>query len=136
MFDRNIAANNTFSVTGSSHTGLENPADPNSKACVSVFENLTTYKNRNDGMWGRGEMHLFRNIKFADNAMGFTHAAGGGRHEYTSRVVDSLFVGETENIGNPTNRRRRRPTAAACRSPRCRTSRSAATSTTTTGMTW
>src|SRR5512142_2674135 len=32
MFDRNIAANNTFSVTGSSHTGLENPADPNSKA--------------------------------------------------------------------------------------------------------
>ncbi len=32
MFDRNINANNTFGVTGSSHTGLENPADPNSKA--------------------------------------------------------------------------------------------------------
>ena len=32
MFDRNIAANNTFGVTGSSHTGLENPADPNSKS--------------------------------------------------------------------------------------------------------
>src|SRR5690606_23505393 len=29
MFDRNIAANNTFSVTGSSHTALENPADGN-----------------------------------------------------------------------------------------------------------
>ncbi|HEX2617931.1 MAG TPA: G8 domain-containing protein, partial [Flavobacteriales bacterium] len=101
MFDRNIAANNTFSVTGSSHTGLKNPADPNSEAVPSVFENLTTYKNRNGGIWGRGEMHLFRNVKFADNAMGFTHAAGGGRHEYTSRVVDSLFVGETENVGNP-----------------------------------
>jgi cell migration-inducing and hyaluronan-binding protein len=25
-----------------------------------------------------------------------------GRTEYTSRVVDSIFVGETENIGNPT----------------------------------
>jgi cell migration-inducing and hyaluronan-binding protein len=47
-------------------------------------------------------LHLFRNVKFADNAMGFTHAAGGGQNEYTSRVVDSLFVGETENIGNPT----------------------------------
>src|SRR6187455_525227 len=92
MFDRNIAANNTFSVTGSSHTGLENPADPNSKALVSVFENLTTYKNRNGGIWGRGELHLFRNVKFADNALGFTHAAGGGRHEYTSEVLDSLFV--------------------------------------------
>src|SRR5213592_2942227 len=36
MFDRNIATNNTFSVTGSSHTGLENPADANSKALESV----------------------------------------------------------------------------------------------------
>ena len=35
-FDRNIAANNTFGVTGSSHTGLENPADPNSTALVPL----------------------------------------------------------------------------------------------------
>ena len=90
-------------MTGSSHTGLENPADPNSKALESVFENLTTYKNRNGGIWGRGEMHLFKNVKFADNAMGFTHAAGAwSATNTTSQVVDSLFVGETENIGNPT----------------------------------
>jgi cell migration-inducing and hyaluronan-binding protein len=102
MFDRNIAPDNTFGVTGSSHTGLENPADPNSKALESVFENLTTYKNRNGGIWGRGEMHVFRNVKFADNAIGFTHASGAfGRYAFTSQVVDSLFVGETENIGNP-----------------------------------
>jgi cell migration-inducing and hyaluronan-binding protein len=103
MFDRNIAANNTFSVTGSSHTGLENPADPNSKPLVSVFEDLIAYKNRNGAIWGRGEMHLFRNVKVADNAFGFTHASGAfGRYTFTSQVVDSLFVGETENIGNPT----------------------------------
>jgi len=102
MFDRNIAANNTFSVTGSSHTGLENPADANSKPVISVFENLTAYKNRNGGIWGRGEMHEFRNVKLADNAMGFTHASGAfGRYEFTSKVIDSLFVGETENVGNP-----------------------------------
>jgi cell migration-inducing and hyaluronan-binding protein len=47
-------------------------------------------------------MHTFRNVKFADNAIGYTHASGNfGRDPYTSRVVDSLFVGETENIGNP-----------------------------------
>ena len=103
MFDRNIAANNTFSVTGSSHTGLENPADPNSRAMESVFEDLTAYKNRNGAIWGRGEMHVFRNVKLADNAIGFTHASGAfGRYAFTSQVVDSLFVGETENIGNPT----------------------------------
>jgi cell migration-inducing and hyaluronan-binding protein len=102
MFDRNIAANNTFSVTGSSHTGLENPADPNSKALASVFEDLTAYKNRNGGIWGRGEMHVFRNVKLADNAFDFTHASGAfGRYAFTSQVVDSLLVGETENVGNP-----------------------------------
>jgi hypothetical protein len=101
MFDRNISPDNTFGVTGSSHTGLENPADPKSNAMVSVFEDLTTYKNRNGGIWGRGGLHLFRNVKFADNAIGFTHAAGASGLAYSSQVVDSLFVGETDNVGNP-----------------------------------
>jgi cell migration-inducing and hyaluronan-binding protein len=63
---------------------------------------LTAYKNRNGGIWGRGEMHVFKNVKLADNAMGYTHASGNfGRDPFTSKVIDSLFVGETENIGNP-----------------------------------
>ncbi|HEU4685546.1 MAG TPA: G8 domain-containing protein, partial [Nitrospira sp.] len=102
MFDRNKAPDDTFSVTGSSHTAHENPADANSKALISVFEDLTAYKNRNGGIWGRGERHLFKNVKLADNAIGFTHASGEfGRYDFTSKVMDSLFVGETENIGNP-----------------------------------
>jgi cell migration-inducing and hyaluronan-binding protein len=102
MFDRNINANNTFGVTGNAHMPKENPADANSKTVETVFENLTAYKNRNGGIWGRGEMHVFRNVKLADNAMGYTHASGSaGRDPFTSKVVDSLFVGETENIGNP-----------------------------------
>jgi cell migration-inducing and hyaluronan-binding protein len=102
MFDRNINANNTFGVTGNAHMPKENPADPNSRTVETIFENLTAYKNRNGGIWGRGEMHTFRNVKLADNAMGYTHASGSaGRDPFTSKVVDSLFVGETENIGNP-----------------------------------
>ncbi len=46
--------------TGSSHIGTENPADPNSKIVESVFEDLTAYKNRNGGIWGRGEMHAIQ----------------------------------------------------------------------------
>jgi cell migration-inducing and hyaluronan-binding protein len=38
----------------------------------------------------------------ADNGIGFTQASGNlGQSLYTSRVVDSLFVGESENVGNP-----------------------------------
>ena len=102
MFDRNINPNNTFGVTGNAHMPKENPADPTSKTVETHFENLTSYKNRNGGIWGRGEMHVFSNAKMADNAMDYTHASGSaGRDPFTSRVVDSLFVGETENIGNP-----------------------------------
>jgi cell migration-inducing and hyaluronan-binding protein len=107
MFDRNIAANNTFGVTGNMHISRENPADPRSAIVEQVFEDLTSYKNRNGGFWGRGEVRTIRNYKAADNAIGYTQASGlgGGAsvgNPYTSRVVDSLFVGETENIGNPT----------------------------------
>jgi hypothetical protein len=102
MFDRNIAVDNTFGLTGNSHMPKENPADNTSKSVETLFENLTSYKNRNGGVWGRGEMHIFRNLKVADNAIGYTHASGsGGLDSFTSLVVDSLFVGETENSGNP-----------------------------------
>jgi hypothetical protein len=106
MMDRNINANNTFGVTGNMHIARESPADIRSKIVETAFEDLTSYKNRNGGFWGRGEMRTIRNYKAADNAIGYTQASGlaGGASladPYTSRVLDSLFVGETENVGNP-----------------------------------
>jgi len=102
MFDRNINPDGTFGVTGSSHIARENPADATSRSMESVIEDFTSYKNRNGGVWGRGEMKVFRNLKLADNAIGYTFASGSiGRDPFTSKVVDSLFVGETDNIGNP-----------------------------------
>ena len=103
MFDRGPNPDGTFSVGGSNyHFPTADPADPNSEPLESVFEDFTGYKNRNGAVWGRGELHLFKNLRVADNAIGFTHAASAvGRAEYTSKVVDSVFVGETDNIGNP-----------------------------------
>jgi cell migration-inducing and hyaluronan-binding protein len=100
MFDRGPRPDGHFAVGG--HMSLSNPADANSPLVESVIEDFTSYKNRNSGIWSRGEMHLFRNLKMADNAIGYTHASGNfGQSAYTSRVVDSRFVGESENIGNP-----------------------------------
>ena len=104
MFDRGPKPDGTFSVAGSNyHFAYADPNDPNSEAQVSVFEDFTSYKNRHGGVWGRGENHLFKDLKVADNAIGYTHAAGAvGRAPYTSRVENSLFVGETANVGTPT----------------------------------
>src|SRR6202167_3737123 len=100
MFDRGPRADGHFAVGG--HISLANPADAKSPQVESVIEDFTSYKNRNSGIWARGEMHVFKNLKMADNAIGYTHASGNfGQSAFTSRVVDSLFVGETENIGNP-----------------------------------
>ena len=103
MFDRGPNQDGTFNVGGAGHIAHVNPADPKSALVETVIENYTAYKNRNGAIWGRGEYHLFKNLKLADNAIGFTHAAGApGTAPFTSRVVDSLFVGESDNIGNPT----------------------------------
>src|SRR5687767_5939523 len=100
MGDRAPRADGKFAVGG--YIALANPADANSAQVESVVEDFTAYKNRNSGIWARGELHLYKNLKMADNGIGFTHASGNtGRSLYTSRVVDSRFVGESENIGNP-----------------------------------
>jgi cell migration-inducing and hyaluronan-binding protein len=100
MGDRAPRADGRFAVGG--YISLVNPADANSAQVESVVEDFTSYKNRNSGIWARGELRLYKNLKMADNGIGFTQASGNfGQSAYTSRVVDSLFVGETENIGNP-----------------------------------
>jgi cell migration-inducing and hyaluronan-binding protein len=100
MSDRGPKPDGHFTTGG--HIALANPADANSPVVETVIEDFTGYKNRNSGMWIRGEMDTFKNLKLADNAIGYTHASGNfGHSPFTSRVVDSLFVGETENVGNP-----------------------------------
>ncbi len=102
MVDRNINEDNSFDLSFSAYTPLVNPADPYSEMLESPFEDLTSYKNRNGGIWGRGELHVFSNAKLADNAIGMTHSTGTfGSERFTSRLIDSLVVGETGNIGNP-----------------------------------
>ncbi|AKH44110.1 cell migration-inducing and hyaluronan-binding protein [Altererythrobacter atlanticus] len=104
MFDRGPKPDGTFSVVGSNyHTGHADPSDPDSQKLDSLFEDFTGYKNRNGAIWARGELHTFKNLKLADNAIGFTHAAGRGPNAYSSRVIDSIFVGESDNIGNPSS---------------------------------
>jgi hypothetical protein len=102
MIDRHINEDNTFGTASIPLLPLKDPNNLESEALETHFENLTAYKNRNGGLWGRGDLYIYRNAKFADNAIGMTQAAGDiGTSRFHARLVDSLVVGETENIGNP-----------------------------------
>ncbi|WP_235913345.1 hypothetical protein, partial [Croceibacterium salegens] len=102
VLDRGPNAEGRFGIAGPNLTSYNDPTDPKSGLVISEFDNFTGYKNRNGAIWGRGEYHLYKGLKLADNAIGFTHASGiPGAAPFTSKVVDSLFVGESDNIGNP-----------------------------------
>src|SRR5262245_8654550 len=102
MFDRNIYEDNTFGLATIPFLPLVNPADLDSEGVETHFESLTSYKNRNGGLWSRGDLFIFSDLKLADNAIGMTPSAGDlGSSRFKTRLVDSLVVGETENSGNP-----------------------------------
>jgi cell migration-inducing and hyaluronan-binding protein len=102
MFDRNIYEDNTFGLATIPFLPLTNPADLDSEVVETHFESLTSYKNRNGGLWSRGDLFVFSDLKLADNAIGMTPAAGDiGSSRFKTRLVDSLVVGETDNNGNP-----------------------------------
>jgi hypothetical protein len=103
LIDRHIDHDNTFGLASIPLLPLTDPTDLESEVMETHFENLTSYKNRNGGLWGRGDLYVYSNMKLADNAIGMTQAAGDiGSLPFSSRLVDSLVVGETDNIGNPT----------------------------------
>jgi cell migration-inducing and hyaluronan-binding protein len=103
LIDRHIDQDNTFGTASIPLLPLTDPTDLESEVMETHFENLTAYKNRNGGLWGRGDLYVYSNMKLADNAIGMTQAAGDiGSLPFSSRLVDSLVVGETDNIGNPT----------------------------------
>ena len=103
MIDRHIDEDNTFGLASWPLQPLEDPTDLESDVMETHFEDLTAYKNRNGGLWGRGDLYVYSNLTLADNAIGMTQAAGDiGSLPFSSRLVDGLVVGETDNIGNPT----------------------------------
>ncbi|MBT8144190.1 MAG: G8 domain-containing protein, partial [Gammaproteobacteria bacterium] len=106
ILDRGPNPEGRFNVGGNPHAAFADPAnDDGTPPIESFIRDFTAYKSRNGGIWGRGEMHVFDGLVLADNANGYTHAIAGFSPQggdYTSKVMNALFVGETDNIGNPT----------------------------------
>ncbi len=68
----------------------------NSAPATAMFQDVVAYKNRRNGVWLRGQYHLLKSPVLADNAIGATFASD------ESILRDGLVVGETNNVGTPT----------------------------------
>ena len=105
MFDRGPNAQGRFNLGGNTHLPYTDPSDTNSARLESVLKDITIYKSRGAAIWARGENHVFDGLKIADSAIGYTHAYPGVapyHGDFTSKVMNSLFVGESDNKGTPT----------------------------------
>ena len=104
MFDRGTNAQGKFNLGGNTHLPYTDPSDTNSARLETVIQDFTSYKNNGAAIWARGENHVFKDLKLADSGIGYTHAYPGVapyHGDFTSKVEDSLFVGETGNKGTP-----------------------------------
>ena len=104
MLDRGTNAQGKFNLGGNTHLPYTDPTDLNSARLESVIQDFTDYKSAGAAIWARGENHVFKGLKIADSAIGYTHAYPGVatyHGDFTSRVEDSLFVGESANKGTP-----------------------------------
>ncbi len=104
MLDRGPNAQGKFNLGGNTYLPYTDPSDTNSARLEAVIKDITIYKSRGAAIWARGENHVFDGLKIADSAIGYTHAYPGVapyHGDFTSKVVNSLFVGESDNKGTP-----------------------------------
>ncbi len=82
-----------------------------SPASTALYSNFATYKNRRYGAWMRsyGSSEI-AGLRAADNRAGLYPASEGIQNDFTEltgiasiHVHDSLFVGESNNVGTPTS---------------------------------
>lgn len=87
---------NPDGTTGATYYApLTDPANPKSAPVQANFTNFTAFKNRDHGVWLRGENLTLGAAILADNGVGVTFAAN------KTDLRDSLLIGETGNLGQP-----------------------------------
>ena len=74
---------------------LEDPLDPHSAAASNLVEDLTPYKNCEMGVWNDCKNVIYQGLKVADTPISLVASHG------PCSIKDSLFIGESGNLGEP-----------------------------------
>lgn len=96
--DGPAADGSTTEVT--SYAPRIDPTNSSSAPVQAIFANFSAWKINRECIWTRGSFQTIRGGIMADHLKGITMASSN-----TSRVEDVVFVGETANLGTPSNAR-------------------------------
>lgn len=72
----------------------KNPLDPNSEPATNIVKSLTAYKNIKQNSWSDCRMTTYDNYMSSDSFLGLTLVKN-------CDVINSIFVGESDNLGEP-----------------------------------
>ena len=70
------------------------PLDPESDPATMSVKDLTTFKNIRQNAWSDCRRTTFDGFKSSDSNLGMTM-------KHDSDMVDSVFIGESANLGEP-----------------------------------
>ena len=73
----------------------EDPLDPHSSTASNLVEDLTLYKNCEMGVWNDCKNVIYQGLKVADTPISLVASHG------PCSIKDSLFIGESGNLGEP-----------------------------------
>ncbi|XP_046581669.1 cell surface hyaluronidase-like [Haliotis rubra] len=93
-----VPENGVFSGT-ISHTPRDPPTETRGFLDKSYLYGFTAYKNNDLNVWTKAGIVIMSNFTLADSMRGITMAAGTS--ETYAEITNSLFVGETDNLGEP-----------------------------------
>ena len=74
---------------------LEDPLDPHSSPASNLVEDLTLYKNCEMGVWNDCKNVIYQGLKVADTPISLVASHG------PCSIKNSLFIGESGNLGEP-----------------------------------
>ncbi|XP_067654447.1 inactive cell surface hyaluronidase CEMIP2-like [Haliotis asinina] len=82
-----------------SHTPRDPPTETRGFLDKSYLYGFTAYKNKDLNVWTKAGIVIMSNFTLADATEGITMAAA--KSETYAEITNSLFVGETDNLGEP-----------------------------------
>ena len=94
MFGHELLPDQDFNGGTEKCDPRQNPLDPDSDQATNLVKSLTAFKNRKQNSWSDCRATTYDNYMSSDSNLGLTLA-------HNSDITNSIFIGESNNLGEP-----------------------------------